>query len=191
MKKINKGLLVTLLALALLSAGCSKIYNNGNKNFRSSKSSRSINKGSNLRTYDFAPNNQGIRSSSYVKVGEASWYGPGFHGKKSASGAKFNKNSYSAAHRTLPMGSIVMIKNLGNGKKTAVIVNDRGPAVPSRIIDVSEKAAIDLGFKSKGCAKVKVEYLPNATKRLFKQTKDKDMQFVCSYFNKRRLYFSK
>jgi|JI10StandDraft_1071094.scaffolds.fasta_scaffold66813_3 rare lipoprotein A len=94
-----------------------------------------------------------------VETGIASWYGPGFHGKRTANGEKFDKQELTAAHRTLQMPSLVRVTNLDNGRSVIVRVNDRGPFKRGRIIDVSEKAADLLGFKGHGTAKVKLEVL--------------------------------
>ena len=105
-------------------------------------------------------------------VGYASWYGPGFHGKKTANGARFDQNLYTAAHRTLPLPSIVKVTNLENNRTITVVVNDRGPfnntnhPQRARIIDLSKKAASTLGMMKKGVAKVKVDYLHDETKKL-------------------------
>lgn len=106
----------------------------------------------------------------YSKVGMASWYGSknGFHGKKTANGDLYNKNLLTAAHRTLHLPSLVKVKNLENGKTLIVLVNDRGPFSLNREIDVSEKAAALLGFKNKGVAKVKVQYLASETDKMLK-----------------------
>ncbi|URA09830.1 septal ring lytic transglycosylase RlpA family protein [Thermospira aquatica] len=88
--------------------------------------------------------------------GVASWYGEEFAGKKTASGATYDPEQYTAAHRTLPFGTLIEVENLENGKKVQVTVNDRGPFVDDRILDVSKKAAEDLGFVQKGTAYVKV-----------------------------------
>ncbi|MDR1982178.1 MAG: septal ring lytic transglycosylase RlpA family protein [Holosporaceae bacterium] len=98
----------------------------------------------------------------YTAIGESSWYGYGFHGLPTATGRKFDKNKLTAAHRTLPLPSIVIVENLKNGKKVKLLVNDRGPFLKTnkRIIDVSERAAEILGFRRKGCTKVKITCLP-------------------------------
>ncbi len=102
---------------------------------------------------------------NYVEVGIASWYGPGFHGKKTANGEIFNQNKISAAHRTLPMPSIVKVTNLDNGKVLErVRINDRGPFAGNRIIDLSKKAAQELGFVNIGIAKVRVEILEDESR---------------------------
>ena len=101
----------------------------------------------------------------YNEVGIASWYGPGFHGKKTANGEIFDQNEISAAHRTLPMPSIVRVTNLENGKILENIrVNDRGPFAGNRIIDLSKKAAQELDFINSGVAKVRVEIMENESR---------------------------
>lgn len=95
----------------------------------------------------------------YNKVGIASWYGDQFQGRLTANGEIFDKNLLSAAHTTLPMPSLVEVTNLENGRRITVRLNDRGPFVDDRIIDLSRAAATELGFQSKGLAKVRVRYL--------------------------------
>jgi rare lipoprotein A len=104
---------------------------------------------------------------SYTQVGMASWYGKknGFHGKKTANGDVYNKNTLSAAHKTLPLPSFVKVTNLENNKSVVVMLNDRGPYSEGRIIDLSEKAAEIIDMKRKGTVKVKVQYLPTETKK--------------------------
>lgn len=92
------------------------------------------------------------------QVGQASWYGPGFHGKKTASGATFNQNQLTAAHRSLPLGTKAKVTNLENGKKVEVTINDRGPYVGNRAIDLSRAAARRLAMD--GTARVRIEALP-------------------------------
>src|SRR5581483_5098415 len=96
---------------------------------------------------------------SYDESGIASWYGPDFHGKYTANGEIFDLNGLSAAHRTLPMPTIVEVTNLENGRALALRVNDRGPFARGRIIDVSRRAAQLLGFEGQGTAKVRVKVL--------------------------------
>ncbi len=93
---------------------------------------------------------------NYDAVGRASWYGRPFHGRRTASGQIFNMNALTAAHRTLPLGTRVRVTNLANGRSVVVIINDRGPFVKGRIIDVSRHAARRLGFQRKGTARVRV-----------------------------------
>ncbi|MGH7090616.1 MAG: septal ring lytic transglycosylase RlpA family protein, partial [Stellaceae bacterium] len=96
---------------------------------------------------------------TYDQTGIASWYGAEFHGKYTANGDVFNANALTAAHKTLPMPSIVQVTNLDNGRTLKLEINDRGPYVRGRIIDVSRRAAQLLGFEGPGTAKVRVKIL--------------------------------
>ena len=89
----------------------------------------------------------------YDKTGIASWYGPGFHGKKTANGEVYDQNALTAAHKTLPMPSMVQVTNLENGRSLRLTINDRGPFAHGRIIDVSRRGAQLLGFFRDGTAK--------------------------------------
>ena len=91
------------------------------------------------------------------QVGEASWYGKGFHGKKTASGEKFDQNDKTAAHPTLPLGTEATVTNLETGKSVDVEINDRGPYTKGRDIDLSKEAAEEIGMKKDGAVPVKVE----------------------------------
>lgn len=106
-----------------------------------------------------------------VETGIASWYGPGFHGGKTASGEEFNTNELTAAHRTLQLPSLVRVTNLENGRSVIVRVNDRGPFARGRVMDVSSRAADLLGFKGKGTARVKLEVLPQESLRIAEMAK--------------------
>ncbi|MGH8563670.1 MAG: septal ring lytic transglycosylase RlpA family protein [Gammaproteobacteria bacterium] len=97
------------------------------------------------------------KAPAFEQVGTASWYGPRLHGKKTANGEVFNQNKLTAAHRTLPLGTTVEVTNVTNGKSVAVKINDRGPFVNGRVIDVSRAAAIRLGMKEAGLARVQIE----------------------------------
>ncbi len=92
-------------------------------------------------------------------IGYASWYGPGFHGKKTANGERYNQNQMTAAHRILPMNTWVQVSNLENNKVAVVRINDRGPYKKNRIIDLTKKAAAKLGFHDKGTAHVSLKVL--------------------------------
>ena len=94
-------------------------------------------------------------SNVNAQVGIASWYGPGFQGKKTASGAIFNTNHLTAAHKTLKFGTKVKVTNLNNGKSVFVTINDKGPFVRGRIIDLSQAAKNAIGMG--GTAKVSLE----------------------------------
>ena len=88
--------------------------------------------------------------------GVASWYGPGFHGKQTANGERFNQNDLTAAHKTLPFNTIVRVVNLDNGKSVNVRINDRGPYAKNRIIDLSKEAGDRVGMMSTGTANVRL-----------------------------------
>jgi rare lipoprotein A len=92
--------------------------------------------------------------------GEASWYGPGFHGRKTASGKIFDQEKLTAAHKTLPLGTRARVTNLENGNTVEVEINDRGPYVGERVIDLSRAAADRLGFVESGITLVRIELLP-------------------------------
>lgn len=94
-----------------------------------------------------------------VWYGNASWYGPYWHGRTTSNGEKFNKNKLTAAHRTLPFNTRVKVTNLKNNKSVVVRVNDRGPFKAGRIIDLSEKAADKIDAKKQGISYVKVQVL--------------------------------
>lgn len=108
----------------------------------------------------------------YNKTGIASWYGPNFHGKSTANGETFDQNELTAAHKTLPLPSIVRVTNLENGKSLIVRVNDRGPYAHGRIIDLSKRSAELLGFKNQGTAKVRVQVLEPESKLVAKAAQD-------------------
>lgn len=95
----------------------------------------------------------------YTETGIASWYGPGFEGKRTANGETFDPNELTAAHQTLPMPSLVRVTNLENGRSVVVRINDRGPFANNRIIDLSKRAAQLLDFVNNGTAKVRVQIL--------------------------------
>lgn len=98
-------------------------------------------------------------ADGYSEVGVASWYGPGFHGKLTANGETYNQKAMTAAHKTLPLPTLVKVENLENGKSVVVRVNDRGPYSKGRIIDLTEVAARRLDMLDKGTAKVRVSVL--------------------------------
>lgn len=102
----------------------------------------------------------------YNETGIASWYGPGFDGKRTANGEVFDTNGLTAAHKTLPMPSMVRVTNLENGRSIAVRVNDRGPFSAGRIIDLSRRGAQLLGFIEKGTARVRVEIMAEESQLL-------------------------
>lgn len=97
--------------------------------------------------------------SRYDETGIASWYGSDFHGRRTASGEPYNMHAVTAAHQTMPLPSIARVTNLENGRSMLVRVNDRGPFVNGRIIDMSKRGAQLLGFYGKGTAKVRVQFV--------------------------------
>lgn len=99
------------------------------------------------------------REKGYTQTGMISFYADQFHGKKTASGAIFNKNALTAAHRNLAFGTRLKVTNLGNGKSVTVTVNDRGPFAHGRILDLSEAAAREIGMIGKGTVKARIEVL--------------------------------
>lgn len=113
----------------------------------------------------YSPKPEGNVRSGSVQYGKASWYGDKEHGNTSASGEKFSRYSYTAAHKALPFGTIVRVTNLDNGKKVVVRINDRGPYVEGRVIDLSYAAAMSVGLIRSGVAKVKIEVLSTPSKR--------------------------
>ena len=98
-------------------------------------------------------------NGAYQAVGVASWYGARFHGRTTASGEPYDMHALTAAHPSLPFGTRVRVTNLANGRSVVVRINDRGPFVKRRIIDLSRHAAEHLGFRDAGLAKVRVEVI--------------------------------
>ena len=101
-----------------------------------------------LRQMPAAP--KGLHQLAYAATGQASWYGPGFYGSRTASGEVLRPGAYTAAHRSLPFGTRVKVTNLNNGRSTVVRINDRGPYSGGRIIDLAHGAASDLGVTASG-----------------------------------------
>lgn len=166
MQKQTKILKILTLSLTMLFiSACVLKRNDANsdypsRDFRSEKFGSSNSKGT-MKPYT-------INGKTYyptkVEVGEtadgiASWYGPGFHGKKTSNGETYNQNSFTAAHKTLPMNTILSVTNLNNGRKTTVRINDRGPFVANRIIDLSKAAASKIDMLQTGTAPVKLEVI--------------------------------
>ncbi len=103
-----------------------------------------------------------VLADGYTERGQASWYGGKFHGRQTASGEIFDKGEMTAAHRTLPFGTVLRVTNEDTGRQALVRINDRGPFARGRILDCSERAADELGFRLAGTAKVKIETLGRA-----------------------------
>jgi rare lipoprotein A len=106
---------------------------------------------------------QNAKKAKKTMVGEASWYGKAFHGRTTASGEEYDMFQLTAAHKSLPLGTYVKVTNLRNGKWAVLKVNDRGPYVGNRILDVSYGAAQALNFRGRGVEKVKIEVIEPRT----------------------------
>ncbi len=108
----------------------------------------------------------GAKTKEYAKshalAGKASWYGDKFHGKLTASGETYNMNANTAAHKTLPFGTIVRVTNTDNNKSVNVKINDRGPYVKGRVIDLSHKAFAKIGNVKQGTVPVKIEIVDDS-----------------------------
>lgn len=108
--------------------------------------------------------NPNFASINMINLGTmtASWYGPRFHGKTTANGETYNQMAYTAAHKTMPFGTLLKVTNLRNGKSIIVRINDRGPYIEGRDLDLSKGTALALGMVKRGVVKVKVEEInPN------------------------------
>jgi rare lipoprotein A len=164
---------LSLLAGAVLCAGLLSACSGGSSLFPSSKwgaasprvtTSKNVPKGGGRamvgRPYQVAGRWYTPRiDRDYDKTGKASWYGDAFHGRLTANGEIFDQNALSAAHPTLPLPSYMRVTNLENRTSLIVRVNDRGPFVRDRLIDLSKKSAQLLGFINKGVARVRVQYV--------------------------------
>ena len=159
------------LAACLLVSACASP--SGSKSNRLNLSKKVVNYGQSVpkggghykvgRPYQIA--NKWYRprvDTRYDRVGMASWYGDLFHGRKTANGEVFDMDALTAAHPTLPLPTLVEVTNLTNKRSVIVRVNDRGPYRHNRLIDLSRKAALVLGFKKKGMARVRVKYIGRA-----------------------------
>jgi rare lipoprotein A len=101
-------------------------------------------------------------SANSPQAGMASYYADSFHGRRTASGARYDRNGFSAAHRTLPLGTQVRVTDIRSGEDVVVKINDRGPFVRGRVIDLSRAAASEIGLTRKGVAEVRLEVLSTA-----------------------------
>ncbi len=105
-------------------------------------------------------------NQDFSEEGLASWYGRDFDGKTTANGETFDSTKLSAAHKTIPLGSTIVVKNLENNKEVKVVVNDRGPYIEGRILDLSEKGAEELGYKQDGLTHVAIKVLSSPSKKV-------------------------
>jgi rare lipoprotein A len=176
MRKIHFSKFLTI-ACAVLLAGCSSHHGTSHHGFKSTSLDPFAGKGSPYyrgagaipfgggryqvgNAYQvagrwFTPHEQ----PGYDKTGVASWYGEAFHRRKTSNGEWFDMNTLTAAHATLPLPSYAMVTNLDNGRQVVVRINDRGPFVSSRVLDVSKRAADVLGYRNKGTAHVRVKLI--------------------------------
>ena len=99
-----------------------------------------------------------MEQATYQASGHAAWYGPGFHGRRTAAGERFDRNAFTAAHKTLPLNSYVRVTNLDNNESVIVKINDRGPHIRGRLIDLSQGAAKALRIRG-GTAPVEITAL--------------------------------
>ena len=151
---------------SFLFTGCSTKQTYDYTSYRKDTGDKSKNNSEAMHRATMRPYNVfGIRYYPFVaNVGDqfdgiASWYGPDFHAKKTSNGEIYNMYAMTAAHKTLPMNTVVRVDNLDNGRSTIVRINDRGPFVAGRIIDLSNKAAHEIDMVRKGTARVKVTVL--------------------------------
>lgn len=140
--------LLFLLAAMLVLSGCAGI----NKPYRTGGSGSA--KPYTIRGKTYRPFTS---AHGFTEVGVASWYGPGFHGKLTANGERYNQNSMTAAHKLLPFNTDIRVTNLDNGKSIVVRINDRGPFVDNRVIDLSRTGAEKIGMIGPGTARVRLE----------------------------------
>lgn len=145
------------LGVIVLLSGCSTTYYGAGTPVVKKHAKRGYNKSYKIKGQHYSPRQQ----YEYSQTGMSSYYGGRdvFHGRQTSTGERFNKNGLTAAHKTLPLPAIVRVTNLKNGRSLKLRINDRGPFVRGRIIDVSEKAAKLLGFHHDGITKVRVECL--------------------------------
>jgi rare lipoprotein A (peptidoglycan hydrolase) len=160
----KKAPVVELVIVSLIAQSCTAISGLSEKNDQSlalTRVSSETNAGdANIQNVSATSDSlKKKRGAKHNLSGTASWYGPGFHGKRTASGEIYDQNRLTAAHKTLPLGSKARVTNLENGSAVEVEINDRGPFVEGRIIDLSRAAAGALGFVKSGTAPVQVELI--------------------------------
>lgn len=153
-------ILATLTAALLLLTGCSTRSTRMHHTKKTYKPAKTYNKAT-MRPYTvhgkrYYPT---VVRSGEILYGRASWYGPNFHGNLTSNGETYDMHDMTAAHKTLPMNTIVKVTNRDNGKTAVVRINDRGPFVGSRIIDLSKAAASEVGMIKTGTASVRLEIL--------------------------------
>lgn len=125
--------------------------------------------------------------NNVIEKGVASWYGPNFHGKKTANGETYNMHGLTAAHRTLPFNTVVRVQNLDNNKAVEVRINDRGPFAKNRIIDLSKKAAEKIDMIGPGTARVQLILVTQTSQDLPKDLKTQTFTIQIASFQSRKL----
>ena len=166
----NKTLPIILTACLIMLSACSSLPRTISEPFKGSTGSKGDFKVGNPYTIGgkrYTPQ----ETYNFTQTGIASWYGPNFHGKRTANGEIYDQYALTAAHKTLQMPSIVRVTNLENGRSIIVRINDRGPFSRGRIIDMSSRGADLLQFKRNGTAKVKVQILPVESKAVAEAAK--------------------
>ena len=165
-RNLKNSILLSLLLSLLFFTGCSQKSGDVDYSFYKDTKNSKINNSKEMHKYTMRPYSVfGITYYPFVaKIGDdfdgiASWYGPDFHSKKTSNGEIYDMYDMTAAHKTLPMNTVVKVENLENGKTIIVRINDRGPFVKGRIIDLSNKAAHEIDMVRRGTAKVKVSVL--------------------------------
>lgn len=126
-------------------------------------------------------------AQGYQETGIASWYGKKFHGRKTSNGEIYDMHAETAAHKTLPMGTMLLVKNLENGRNTVVRINDRGPFVKGRIIDLSYTSAQEIGLVQNGTAKITITALGEVITKS-KKTSSAPVELKHKDFNKGQFY---
>jgi|SRR5271157_1742873 len=163
-RRLAEGLAV-LLSVASLGAGAASGPN--------SSEAAKVTKPQVVRTRGTPSTKHSLEPRPY-QVGTASWYGEQFQGKETASGERFDMRDFTAAHLTLPLGTFVRVTNLHNGRTVVVRINDRGPVIEGRIIDVSYNAARALGFKERGLQRVRLDVIQPTTMALLQPVANLD-----------------
>lgn len=164
---LKYGLFLTIFLTIFIFTGCSQKSFDGNiDDFYRNTNNPKINNSREMHKYTMRPYTVfGITYYPFVaKLGDefdgiASWYGPDFHSKMTSNGETYNMYDLTAAHKTLPMNTVVKVENLDNGRSIIVRINDRGPFVSGRIIDLSNKAANDIDMVRRGTANVRITVL--------------------------------
>jgi len=157
---LSIGLFTLLSSSVVTVANATNVKQNSTKSLQS-LTIQNLSQEQNSLTRDLSSwsKTQPFQIAQQTYSGGASWYGPGFHGRLTANGETFNSNHLTAAHRTLPFGTKLRVTNLNNGRSVIVRVNDRGPFIKGRIIDLSAAAARRIKMIDSGVASVKVEVM--------------------------------